>query len=145
MITQLKSGTMVSFITHYKIFFNYISIQLFTFIIEISVFIQTREPEDFRQVERIQFLNDDFAVNEDSFVSFQPNSLIVLDDFCFKKANNKQEKLEFLKVINYTLRHKQIVLVLIVHNMYNNNLSNEIFLAPHLFLAYSNLGYNVMR
>jgi len=70
---------------------------------------------------------------------------VILDDYTFKFAQNKQEKMDFLKVINYTLRHRQIILILIIHNLYNNNLANEILLAPHLFLAYSNLGYSIMR
>jgi len=95
--------------------------------------------------ERVHYLSDDFCVHEDSFQHFQPHSFIVLDDFSFKKANNKQEKADFMKVVNFNLRHQNITLVLIVHNMYNNNLTSEIMLAPHLFLAYSNLGYEIMR
>lgn len=117
----------------------------FFFYAEYDLFIQTREPNDFMNLDRVHFLNDEFTVHEDSFRHFQPHSFIVLDDFSFKKANNKQEKANFMKVVNYNLRHQNITLVLIVHNMYNNNLTSEIMLAPHLFLAYSNLGYDVMR
>jgi len=112
---------------------------------EYEVFIQTREPRDFENLNRVHFLSDEFTVHENSFRQFQARSFIVLDDFSFKKANNKQEKADFMKVVNYNLRHQNITLVLIVHNMYNNNLTSEIMLAPHLFLAYSNLGYTIMR
>ncbi len=110
-----------------------------------SVYIQTKEPSDYNGLGRINFLSDSFTVHEDHFKSYRPFSFIVLDDFSFKKANNKQEKIDFLKVVNYNLRHQNITLVLIIHNMYNTSLSNEIMLAPHLFLSYSNLGYNIMR
>lgn len=93
----------------------------------------------------MQFLDHSFSVHEDHFKQFTPNSFIVLDDFMFSKANSKQEKSDFLKVINFNLRHQKITLVLIIHNLYNTNLSNEILLAPYLFLSYSNLGYNILR
>jgi len=117
----------------------------FLFLSEYEVFIQTKESSDFSHLDRVHYLSDEFVVHQDTFQNFQPHSLIVLDDFSFKKANNKQEKIDFLKVVNYTLRHQKIILILVIHNMYNNNLLNEIMLAPHLFLAYSNLGYNIMR
>lgn len=78
------------------------------------------------------------------FETIRSDSIVVLDDFTFKKFN-KHEKNDFLHVINYYLRHNNITLMLIVHNIYNTNLSNEILLAPHIFLAYSNLGYFIMR
>ncbi len=53
--------------------------------------------------------------------------------------------MNFLKVINYTLRHKKISLILIVHNLFNTNLSSSILMAPHIFLSYSNLGYQIIR
>ena len=111
----------------------------------MSVFIQTKEPSDFNSFDRVHFLPDDFSVHENHFQHYPPYSFIIMDDFSFKKANNKQEKLEFLKVINYHLRHRKITLVLIVHNMYNTNLANDILMAPHLILSYSNLGYEIMR
>jgi len=84
-------------------------------------------------------------VQEDDFLNIPSGSIVILDDYTFKYAHNKQEKMEFLKVVNYTLRHRQITLILMIHNLYNNNLANEILLAPHLILSYSNLGYTIMR
>jgi len=84
-------------------------------------------------------------VNETNFATIPENSLVVLDDFAFRQANNKQAKLNFQKVVNYILRHKKITLVLIIHNLFSNNLSTEILYATHLFLSYSNLGYLIMR
>jgi hypothetical protein len=119
----------------------------FTFIFTsgISIYIQTAEPTDFQNVSGISFLESDFTVNETNFATIPENSLVVLDDFAFRQANNKQAKLNFQKVVNYILRHKKITLVLIIHNLFSNNLSTEILYATHLFLSYSNLGYLIMR
>jgi ribosomal protein L4 len=114
-------------------------------LIGIRVYIQTAEPSDFTNVEQANFLLLDFVINESYFTTIPENSIVVLDDFSFKEANNKQAKLEFLKVINYVLRHKKIRLVLVVHNLFNTNLSNDILFAPHIFLSYSNMGYSLMR
>ena len=51
-------------------------------------------------------------------------------------ANNKQAKINFLKVVNY---------ILVKHNLFSNNLSNDILCAHHVFLSYSNLWYLIMR
>jgi hypothetical protein len=73
------------------------------------------------------------------------NSVVILDDFSFRNANNKQSKIDFYKVVNYILRHHSITLILLIHNLYNTNLSTEILNASHLFLSYSNLGFQIMR
>jgi len=111
----------------------------------ISVYIQTAEPSDFQNVSRISFLPPDFTVDEENFSSIPENSIVVLDDFAFKLANSKQAKVNFLRVVNYILRHKKITLFLIIHNLFSNNLSNDILCAHHIFLSYSNLGYLIMR
>jgi len=111
----------------------------------ISVYIQTAEPTDFQNISKISFLPADFTVDENNFSTIPENSLVVLDDFAFKLANAKQAKVNFLKVVNYTLRHKKITLILIIHNLFSNNLSNDILCAHHVFLSYSNLGYLIMR
>ena len=72
-------------------------------------------------------------------------SVVILDDFTFRTANNKQSKLDFYKVVNYILQHHSITLILMVHNLYNTNLSNDILNASHLFLSYSNIGFQIMR
>jgi hypothetical protein len=60
-------------------------------------------------------------------------------------AKNKQAEINFLKVVNYILRHKTITLILVIHNLFSNNLSNDILCAHHVFLSYSNLWYLIMR
>lgn len=110
---------------------------------DIPVFVQTQEPSDFP--DSVTLLNADFCVKESLFKSLPDGAVVILDDFSFKQANDKQAKIEFLKVVNYYLRHHNITLMLIVHNLYNNNLLNDILLAPHIFLAYSNLGYYLIR
>ena len=75
----------------------------------ISVYIQTAGPTDFQNVSGISFLPDNFTIDEDNFSSITENSLVVLDDFSFKLANNKQAKINFLKVVNYILRHTQFI------------------------------------
>ena len=57
-------------------------------------------------------------------------------------AKNKQAEINFLKVVNYILGH---TLILVIHNLFSNNLSNDILCAHHVFLSYSNLGYLIMR
>lgn len=113
--------------------------------LDVPVYIQTQEPVDFAELNRVHFLNSEFNVHEDDFKLLPNGSFIVLDDFSFKNANKKESKIDFLKVVNYILRHRQITLVLIIHNMYNNNLFTDILLAPHIFLSYSNLGYYIIR
>jgi hypothetical protein len=102
-------------------------------------------PTDFQNVSGISFLPANFTIDEDNFLSITENSLGVLDDFSFKLANNKQSKINFLKVVNYILRHKKITLILVIHNLFGNNLANDILCAHHVFLSYSNLGYLIMR
>jgi hypothetical protein len=67
------------------------------------VYVQTAEPTDFQNVSGISFLPANFTIDEDNFSSITENSLVVLDDFSFKLANNKQAKINFLKVVNYIL------------------------------------------
>ena len=109
------------------------------------MYVQTAEPTDFENVSRISFLPANFYIDEENFSAIPENSLVVLDDFSFKLANNKQEKINFLKVVNYILRHKKITLILVIHNLFGNNLANDILCAHHVFLSYSNLGYLIMR
>jgi hypothetical protein len=103
------------------------------------VYIQTAGPTDFQNVSEISFLPANFTIDEDNFLSITENSLVVLDDFSFKLANNKQAEINLLKVVNYILRHKTITLILVIHNLFSNNLSNDILCAHHVFLSYSNL------
>lgn len=109
------------------------------------MYIQTQDRDDFTSLTRVQFLNPEFTVHETEFKSLPQGSFVVLDDFSFKQAKKSDHKIEFLKVINYILRHHKITLVLIIHNLYNNNLFTDILLAPHIFLSYSNLGYYIIR
>ena len=111
----------------------------------VSVYVQTKDPEDFNDLPHITYLDHTFKINEKEFSKFPRESLIILDDFYFSTVKNKQEKLDFLGVVNYTLRHHGITLLLIIHNIYHTNLSSDIMLAPHLFMAYSNLGYSLLR
>ena len=109
------------------------------------MYVQRAEPTDFQNVSGISFLPANFTIDEDNFSSITENSLFVLDNFSFKLANNKQAKINFLKVVNYILRHKTITLILVIHNLLSNNLSNDILCAHHVFLSYSNLRYLIMR
>ena len=84
-------------------------------------------------------------MHENNFLNMPRKSVVILDDFTFRTANNKQSKLDFYKVVNYILRHHSITLILMVHNLYNTNLSNDILNASHLFLSYSNIGFQIMR
>lgn len=88
-----------------------------------------------------------FYVHENYFKLLPKNSIVILDDFSFTNSSNnqRQSKLDFLHVVNYYLRHHQITLILVIHNLFSNGLLNEILLAPHIFLAYSNLGYYVIK
>ena len=111
-------------------------------LLAFSVFVQTDEKSDFVN-ERISFLEPSFMVDPQHFNSFPSNSCVILDDYVYN--NKKQQKLEFLKVINFILRHKKIILFIICHNIVHNGLYTDILYAPHLFISYSNVGYSIMR
>ena len=111
----------------------------------MPVFVKSDEKSDFAGLCNINFLDSEFTVHDKCFKTIPDNALVILDDFSFKHNNNKIPKLEFLKVINYYLRHHNITLILCIHNLHNNNLYMDILLAPHIFLAYSNLGYYIIR
>jgi hypothetical protein len=105
------------------------------------VYVQTAGPTDFQNVTGISSLPANFTIDEDNFSCITENSLVVLDDVSFKLANNKQAKINFLKIVNYILRHKKLTLILVIHNLLSNNLSNDILCVHHVFLSYSNMGY----
>ena len=86
----------------FLIIFNLIN-NLYFCPLGISVYLQTAGPSDFQNVSGISFLPANFTIDEDNFLSITENSLVVLDDFSFKLANNKQTKINFLKVVNYIL------------------------------------------
>jgi len=120
----------------FLIIFNLIN-NLYLCPLGISVYVQTAGPSDFQNVSGISFLPANFTIDEDNFSSITEHSLVVLDDFSFKFVNKKQAKINFLKVVNY--------LILVIHNLFSNNLSNDILCAHHVFLTFTNLGYLIMR
>ena len=124
----------------FLIIFNLIN-NLYLCPLGISVYVQTAGPTDFQNVTGISSLPANFTIDEDNFSCITENSLVVLDDVSFKLANNKQAKINFLKIVNYILRHKTITLILVIHNLLSNNLSNDILCVHHVFLSYSNMGY----
>ena len=93
------------------------------------MYVQTAGPSDFQNVSGISFLPANFPIDEDNFSSITENSLVVFEDFSFKLADNKQAKINFLKIVNYILRHKKLTLILVIHNLFSNNLSNDILCA----------------
>jgi len=113
------------------------------------VYIQSKDESDFSSLKKtstsntVTFLNSDFLITDENFKTLSPNSVVILDDYSFKMS--KQTKSDFLHIVNYYLRHFNITLILIIHNLYNTGLLNEILLAPHIFLAYSNLGYYIIK
>lgn len=112
------------------------------FFADKPIYVHTREPSDF-DGQDVTFLPPDFMVDETFFTALPDGAFVFLDDY--KPTTNKQEKLAFLSVINYYLRHHKITLFLVVHNLHGNGLFTDILLAPHIFLAYSTLGYYVLR
>ena len=80
------------------------------------MYVQTAEQTDFQNVSGISFLPANFTIDEDNFSCITENSLVVLDDFSFKLANNKQAKINFLKVVNY-------ILLTIFDNLFDNMLT----------------------
>ena len=109
-------------------------------LVDIPVYIQTKEKDDFRNLSSVQFLPHDFAITEEHFKTLPDKSIVVFDDFTLRSS-----KQEFLNIVNYWLRHHKITLFVVIHNMYNNGLLHSILLSPHLILAYSNLGYYIIR
>ena len=113
---------------------------------DLSIFIQTAVPADFESLPNINYLDQEFGVNETSFKKIPNNAIVILDDFSFKVNEKKiQAKLDFFRIVNYRLRHYNITLFLIIHNLYNNNLFNDILGAPHVFVSYTNLGFKIIR
>ena len=93
----------------------------------------------------MQYLDPNFSVQETFFADVPTGSYVFLDDFSFNLTGVKNYKPAFNYVKDYVLRHRSITLFLIIHNLHGNNLFNEILQAPHIFLAYSALGYMVLR
>jgi hypothetical protein len=114
------------------------------FLLDFNVYIQTKEPTEYPTSEKIHYLDNIFTISEENFLSLKNNSVVILDDFSFQTIN-KQNKIDFLRVLNYTLRHRNITLFLIIHNLFSVGLFHEILTAPHIFIAYSNLGYYIIR
>jgi DNA replication protein DnaC len=113
---------------------------------DIGLYIQTQEPSDFSELTQVQMLTQEFCVEEEHFKKINDNSLVVLDDFSFKPTQSKNySKSCFLQIVNRYLRHHNIRLCLLIHNLYNNNLFTDILLAPHIFISYSNLGFDIIR
>ena len=75
----------------FLIIFNLIN-NLYLCPLGISVYVQTGGQTDFQNVSGISFLPANFTIDEDNFSCITENSLVVLDDFSFKLANNKQAK-----------------------------------------------------
>jgi hypothetical protein len=128
--------------TNSKIFENiYIYILLFS---ENTVCIQTKEENDYKNVShQVIFLDKEFTVKEEDFTKLPSKTIVILDDYVFK--NTKETKAEFLHVVNYYLRHHNITLILVIHNMYSTGLLNEVLLAPHIIVSYTNLGYYIIK
>jgi hypothetical protein len=88
-------------------------------------------------------LEKEFTVDPTYFQTIPSYSCIFLDDYVFDPRT--QVITDFNKVINYNLRHNNIILFLICHNLIRGHLHTEILNAPHLFFAYSNVGNSIMR
>ena len=141
MLKKLLKNTNPSNLFVLFVFCLYI-LQKKTLFLGISVYIQSKAQQDFSSLDNISFLEPDFTITPDNFKTIKSNSIVIFDDFSLNNQY-KQNKIDFLNVINYTLRHNNITLI--IHNLYNVGLMNEILLAPHIILAYSNLGYYIMR
>lgn len=113
---------------------------IFFFLDTTPIYVHSADPADFSDVS-VNMLNSNFSVREDNFKDLPPESVVILDDF---QLRSKQNKLDFLRVINVTLRHNKITLIMVVHNLFGNMLYNDIIYAPHLFLSCSNIGLSIL-
>ena len=118
--------------------------RIIIFILEKRIYVKTNQNSDYSSLSKLTFLDPSFIIDEPSFKLIQDGSIVILDDYAYENKN-KQSKIEFLKVINYYLRHHAVVLFIVIHNMYHNMLFTDIINAPHLLLSYSNIGYSIMR
>ena len=109
MILGKNLSTIKNFFTHKHTQILLLSNNLYLCPLGISVYVQRAEPTDFQNVSGISFLPANFTIDEDNFSSITEHSLVVLDDFSFKFVNKKQAKINFLKVVNYILRHTQFI------------------------------------
>jgi hypothetical protein len=114
-------------------------VQLF-YLDSSPVYVQTSDPADYSNVA-VNYLDADFMVHEEHFKTFPSESLIILDDF---QLRTKNDKANFLRVINYVLRHQHITLFLIIHNLFGNFLFTDVLYASHLFLSCSNIGRSIL-
>jgi len=103
--------------------------------------VHTRDPSEFDN-HNVTFLPATFAMDEHHFTSALNGAFVFLDDY---QTPKKHQKPAFLSIVNYTLRHFKITLFLMVHNLHGTGLFTDILLSPHIFLAYSTLGYVVLR
>ena len=70
--------------------------------------------------------------------NFPPESWVIVDDFAWNPS--PEQRTQFNTVINFTLRHFKISLILSIHNVFFSKLFNEINLCHNIFLTFSNHG-----
>ena len=90
----------------YFAFFWSSLISSITYILALSVFLCTFKLQDQLTFKTFQEFHSFLLISLLTKIIFrlsQKNLLVVLDDFSFKLANNKQAKINFLKVVNYIL------------------------------------------
>lgn len=96
------------------------------------------DPDEFKSlVLTVQPLITTPPLNHDYFVAnFSPGSWVIVDDFAWSPSS--EERTELQTLLNFTLRHCKVTLILTVHNVFFSKLYNEISLCSNVFLTFSN-------
>jgi len=98
-----------------------------------SIYVYTKEPNDYPQPTK--FLNQINFEHEHFVKRFASESVIIIDDFSWNPSPEQRNHLA--RLINFTLRHKKISLILILHSLYNSRIYTEIKNCTNIFLTYS--------
>ena len=77
------------------------------------------EPEEFNEVQDVQFKQ---SWNKFDFNSVASQTYVVIDDYVM--ADEKSRK-EFLSIVNFVLRHRQIGLCIVIHQVVLSNMYSE--------------------
>ena len=89
------------------------------------------EPEEFNEVQDVQFKQ---SWNKFDFNSVASQTYVVIDDYVM--ADEKSRK-EFLSIVNFVLRHRQIGLCIVIHQVVLSNMYSELMLCGHIVLTCS--------
>ena len=105
-----------------------------------SIYIYTQDAAEWKNTENIlsktgfeltYCSHSPFDKHEKDTLFQLEKSAVVFDDFMLSKAHED----DFFRFVNFNVRHKKLVLFLLVHSIFKNNLFNKVINSPSLFLT----------